>query len=175
MLTFFVYSGFSQTVQPVVEPIMVKEKHSPKKATILSAVLPGAGQIYNKKYWKPPVIYGAMGALVYFAIDNNENHVYYFSELSYRAKNPGFTNNPELELLNETALTEQSDYHKRWRNNLFVFTGLVYILNIVDANVDAHFFSFDVSDDLTLKVEPYTDLNYSQKMVNGFSLKLKFK
>jgi hypothetical protein len=150
--------------------------HSPRKATILSAILPGAGQVYNKKLWKVPFVYGAIGSCLYFAINNNVEYNKYFGEQVYRAKFPGYTLNPDFTLFSDANLSEQADYHRKWRDNFFVFTAIAYGLNVIDANVDANLFNFDVSSDLSLNVSPYTDYSLALNApVGGVSLKLTFK
>ncbi len=174
MLTFFFYTSYAQDNDSVVKPIMTQE-HSPRKATILSAVLPGAGQIYNKKWWKVPIVYGAIGACLYMAINNNVQYVDHFAELVYRTNNNGNSNNPKFTLFSDAQLQEDIEFHQKWRDNFFIFTGVAYILNIVDANIDAHFYNFDVSPDLTLSVKPYNQLSFDNQFVSGVSLTLNFK
>lgn len=174
MLTFFAYHPFFAQKQDSIKPIMEKE-HSPKKATIYSAVLPGAGQVYNKKWWKVPIVYGAIGGCAYMGIVNNTKYVSRFGELVYRTNHTGLTLNPEFADYSDAQLNEELDYHRKWRDNFFVFTGIAYILNIIDANVDAHFYNFDVSEDLTLSVKPYQGLNFNNQYVSGVSLTLNFK
>lgn len=192
MLTLFSFNSLGQSdtlhsngVEIVSEqPIIVAKKdtsakykeHSPKKATILSAILPGAGQVYNRKYWKVPIVYGAIGSCLYLAINNNMEYNKYFGELVYRTNYPGYTLNPELTNFSTANLTEQADYHRKWRDNFFVFTAVTYGLNIIDANVDGHLFNFDVSDDLTLNISPYTDYSLALNApVGGISLRLSLK
>lgn len=175
MLTFFAFNGFSQEKDTVIaKPIMEKE-HSPKKATILSAVLPGAGQVYNKKWWKVPIVYGAIGTLAYMGAQNNTAYVARFSELIYRTNHNGTPGNSEFAEYTDAQLNEEINYHRKWRDNFFVFTGLAYVLNIVDANVDAHFYNFDVSDDLSMSVEPYNTWTPNNSFANGVTLRLKIK
>ena len=175
MLTLFSFNSKGQTDTIIAKkPIMTA--HSPRKATILSAILPGAGQVYNKKYWKVPLVYAAIGGCLYVALDNNKEYKKYFKELAYRSNNPGFTSNSELAIFSDANLSEQADYHRKWRDNFYVFTAVAYGLNIIDANVDANLFNFDVSNDLTLNISPYTDYSLAlQAPVGGLSLKFNFK
>lgn len=175
VLTLFSFMSNAQNDTIIAKkPIM--SEHSPKKATILSAVLPGAGQVYNKKIWKVPLVYAAIGGCLYYAINNNVEYNKYFGELAYRANNSGLTLNPDYSLFTDANLTAQADYHRKWRDNFFVFTAIAYGLNIIDANVDAHLFNFDVSPDLTLNISPYTDYSLAVNApVGGVSLKLTFK
>jgi hypothetical protein len=144
--------------------------HSPRKATIYSAVLPGLGQVYNKKYWKVPVIYLGFGTIAYFINWNNDNYQLFrrgyfdlidddpetqgYLEIEAVRRNNYDLNNPTHFNNLRTALMRQKDYFRRNRDLLFIGMVGFYGLNIIDASVDAHFFDFDISDDLTLKWEP---------------------
>jgi hypothetical protein len=147
------------------------EEHSPKKAALYSAVLPGLGQAYNKKYWKIPLVYGGFAAFGYF-IDWN-NNFYKTSKNAYRDLSDGDEstnsylklkqikyydlNNPtDVENLKRGLLRSQ-DYYRRNRDLLVILTIAFYGLNIIDASVDAHFFNWDISDDLTLNWQPTID------------------
>ena len=144
--------------------------HSPRKATIYSAILPGLGQIYNKKYWKVPVIYIGFGTIAYFINWNNDNYQLfrrgYFDLIdddpdtegyleieSVRRNNYDLSNPTHFNNL-KTALSRQKDYFRRNRDLLIISMVGFYGLNLIDASVDAHLFDFDISDDLTLKWEP---------------------
>ncbi|MCQ2226392.1 MAG: DUF5683 domain-containing protein [Bacteroidales bacterium] len=144
--------------------------HSPHTATMYAAVLPGLGQIYNGKYWKLPILYGGIGALCYAIHFNNKKYVTYKN--AYRDFLIGDPNNKSYEkLIKKTGLTleeietthrswfqgalkSNKDYFRRYRDlSYFGLIGL-YVIQIVDAAVDAHFFKFDVSDDLSLEWQP---------------------
>ena len=128
------------------------KKHSPLKATIYSAILPGLGQIYNKKYWKVPIIYGTIGALGYLANDYNNKYQKYLD--AYIAKtDKDETTNTNINL-DEKTIGYYKDRYRRNRDLFYILMGLAYVLNIVDASVDAHFFDFDVSEDLSLQLDP---------------------
>ena len=130
-------------------------KHSIRKATLLSAVLPGAGQIYNKKYWKLPIIYGAFAGLGYLIHFNNEQFKIYESALIARQDDdPNTVDTEYINKYSDENLRTLSDYYHRNRDLSVVFTVLVYALNIIDAHVDAHLYSFDISDDLSMQVQP---------------------
>ncbi len=129
----------------------IQKDKSPKKAAIYSAVIPGSGQIYTKKYWKVPIIYGGLLTSAYFINDNNNQYNEYRDAalLSYETgeEQLGYTYS-ELIIL--------KDHYKRNREiSYFSFVG-VYILNIIDASVNAHLFHFDVSDDISLNIRPYS-------------------
>ena len=131
----------------------IQKDKSPKKAAIYSAVIPGAGQIYTKKYWKVPIIYGGLVTSAYFINDNNNQYNEYRDAalLSYE------TGEDQLGYTYSELITLK-DYYKRNREiSYFSFVG-VYILNIIDASVNAHLFNFDVSDDISLNIRPYSTL-----------------
>jgi len=136
--------------------VLFKKNKNPKLATILSTVIPGSGQIYNEKYWKFPVIYGGFAGLGYFAdINNNYYKKYreaYEDKIKY-IKDPEGKEDPFPGVAAQAIQRER----ERWRRNrdlLLIGIGLLYLLNILDANVDANLFDYDVSEDLTIKICP---------------------
>jgi hypothetical protein len=132
-----------------------KTSHSPKKAAILSAVLPGAGQIYNKKYWKLPIVYGGMATAIYLAIDYRKEYFRYRE--GYRSlidNDPNTVSEFENQPVTPEGVRDVRDTYKNWMEMSFIAAGLVYVLNIVDASVDAHLMEFDVSDNLSIKAQP---------------------
>ena len=144
--------------------------HSPRKATLLSAVLPGAGQVYNKKYWKLPIIYGGLGTAIYF-IDRNNGDIRFLRDqiIAIQDDDPLTVNETSLGV---SELQTVLDQRKNWRDWSYVATLLVYTLQILDANVDAHLYYFDVSDDLSLSVLPYMDSSVAPSA--GLHLSLHF-
>ena len=108
---------------------------APSKAAFYSAVLPGLGQIYNKKYWKVPLVYGALGTTIYFYISNNNKYHAYRD--AYKRRLEGF-NDDEFTYLDNSRLIAAQKFYQNNRDLSALLTGLFYILNIVDANVDAH-------------------------------------
>lgn len=127
--------------------LSINQWSEPKKASILSTLLPGAGQVFNKKIWKVPIIYGLEGIMIYSAIKQNSNYHYYKSEL-IKVINGGVSNDgysaQQLSLLKNQS--------KKWRDLSIAGSILVYILNILDANVDAHLKTFDISDNLSFQI-----------------------
>lgn len=127
-------------------------EHSPLKATLLAAALPGAGQIYNKKYWKLPILYAGMGTCVGFIVDNTRE--YRVLRDSYIAVADGDPNTvPEYSGSASDLDTEQDRFRRYTEISYMALLG-VYILQIIDANVDAHLYHFDVSPDLSLEFHP---------------------
>lgn len=193
LVTLLLASGFSaisQNIKNDSTKINSKSKeivaHSARKATIYSAVLPGLGQIYNRKYWKVPIVYGGFATLGYFINFNNETYSNYKRAYSDIIDDNPFTNS-HLELKNVPAIffkpeklsqfTEQLRIAKDgWRRNRdFVVIGTVvfYAVNIIDASVDAHFFNFDISDDLSFNWTPAPIMCMNNKAV-GFHCVINF-
>jgi hypothetical protein len=148
-------------------------KHRANSAALYSAVLPGAGQVFNKSYWKVPVLYGGFAALVYFIDFNTKNYKTFKTAYLYRTDTlsstvDAFPNYTVSDLL------VRKDYYRRNRDFCYILTGVVYVLNIVDAYVDAHLKDFDVSDDLSLRTVPYLQVAMDGTPVAGISLCLKF-
>lgn len=144
-----------------------------RKATIMSACLPGLGQIYNRKYWKAPVIYVALGGLGYWGVTNQIKYKYYGDNLT--ALHDDDANTVNETLYTSDQLVTQKRYYRKYRDYAIIAGALVYLINIIDANVDAHLKTFDVSDDLSLQVNPYSNFDYNNKLQAGLTLKLKFK
>ncbi len=152
--------------------------YSPRTAAIRSAILPGWGQIYNKKYWKLPIVYGALGTSAGIFFFNLQT--YKDTRFAYRAKynfrQPGataadtlaFNRIPDyLKPISEGSLRSYRDSYRRDIDYSVLFFVLLWGLNVVDATVDAHLKSFDVSPDLSMRFKP----GYSEMAgTNGFSL-----
>lgn len=124
-------------------------KHNPKIAVICSAVVPGLGQVYNKKIWKVPIIYVGLGTLLYYWDHNNKQYQFY--KESYIKKDTLIFGGT---LVYGSNLIFWRDKFRRYRDLNMIGAVLLYILNVVDASVDANLFDFDVSDDLSMKIEP---------------------
>ncbi|MBO7459465.1 MAG: hypothetical protein J6T53_00970 [Bacteroidales bacterium] len=163
-----------------VQTASIKNSHSPKKATLL-AFIPGAGQAYNHKYWKMPIVYAGFGVTTYFAITNGKDYRLYRDAYDYKM---GIKTDVSQQAIDESAkYTEDNlitlrDYYRSNMELSWIITAAWYILQIIDANVDAHFFYYDVGDDLTLHVEPQFNtinefnLGYGNNI--GLTLKLNF-
>jgi len=120
---------------------------APAKAAFYSAVLPGLGQIYNRQYWKIPIVYGAIGAGIYFyTVNNNEYNRF---RTAYFDRQNGLPD--EFPVYSDDVLIEAQKYYRRQRDTALMLSILAYVLNIVDANVSAHLKQWNVSDDLSLK------------------------
>ncbi len=126
--------------------------HSPRKATILSAVIPGAGQIYNRKYWKLPVLYAGFAGTAYLINYNHSKYRKYTDAYAAGISDP--KNYPYMSKYStDDLLTLSNAYHRDRDLSVILATGL-YIMNIIDAAVDAHLFRFDVSDNLSIRIIP---------------------
>ena len=144
---------------------------NPRKATILSAVLPGAGQVYNGKAWKVPILYAGFITDIYFINFNNKRYQVFRQALfNLDDGEPNIFPN-----LNRQALVRNVDYWRSNRDMTILLLGAIYALNIIDANVDAHLSGFDISDDLALGIEPHFETFSAQNQSLGITLKLKFK
>lgn len=160
----------------------IKNIHSPRKASIRSALFPGLGQIYNKSYWKLPIIYGALGTTAYIFVDNLKTYkeLRFAYGARFRAALPmpdsadykrlkPLYQNPNVQL---EQIKYQRDEFRRYLDYTVLVFAVFWALNIVDATVDAHLKSFDVSPDLGLRFKAgYSDM----ARTNGISLVLSLK
>ncbi len=164
----------------IEETVIVKEAYNPlapAKAAFYSAVLPGLGQAYNKKYWKIPIIYAGMGVGVYFYIQNDKDYDRFRD--AYKSRLAGNTDDEfwgegENPIVSTDRLIDAQKTAQKNKDLSIVVTGVFYLLNIIDANVDAHLRQFNVSDDLSL--EPNFNINPINSQANyGLSLKYNIK
>jgi hypothetical protein len=148
----------------------------PAKAAFYSAVLPGLGQAYNKKYWKIPIVYAAIGTGLYFYLDNNKLYKQYRN--AYNRRLAGFTDDEfygpgDTPFLSDEALIRAQRTLKRNKELSMLVTVGLYVLNIIEANVDAHLLQYNLDENLALK--PFIDFNnpnYTTQI--GLSLNIKF-
>lgn len=138
----------------------LQKKHSPKIAIALSAVLPGAGQVYNKKAWKIPIIYACLGGgatlcwYFHHGMKDCEN------EYLHRVNGETDLLDPELAGHGNEALISMKKSYMRYMEISIAATAVFYVLNIIDAAVDAHLYYFDISDDLTFHIRPYAQPSF---------------
>jgi hypothetical protein len=144
-----------------------KYAHSPKKAAIFSAALPGLGQAFNKKWWKIPIVYAAIGTSTGFIV-YNQHEYRKFKDAYINRLNGTETSSDFDNYSNDRLFKIQNDFHN-WRDISILVTTGFYVLNILDAVVDAHFFRYDMGDDLSLEVSPR--LNFVSP---GFNICLRF-
>lgn len=131
-----------------------KTRHSPTRAAIYSAVLPGAGQVYNRKYWKVPIVLGGLG-LSYYFIDQNRTEYERYKDAYLAVIDGDSTTVDEFNgQYSAASLLDVSDTYRRWMDLSYIAFGLVYVLNVMDAAVDAHFVRFDLGKDMSLDLRP---------------------
>jgi len=149
---------------------------SPSKAAFFSAVFPGGGQIYNKKYWKVPLALAAVGIPAYFYLDNNSEYKRY--RTAYKQRKIGerdeFTLDDGTELISLTGL-ERAQKTLRGNRDLSLLVVLLgYVLQVVEASVNAHLLQFDASDNISINPSILTNpINFEAPSV-GFSFKYTF-
>lgn len=172
LITSPVFSQDSLTVGDTVKP------HSIRKAILYSAVVPGAGQVYNhlampkgkkKAFWKVPLIYAGLGTTGYFLISNQLEQKRLKEEYTYRQDNLTWKYIDYAPYDDAGILTLYNQY-LNWRDLSILAVGAVYILQLVDAGVEAHFVDFDVSEDLSISVDPVI----VAARTPGVSLRLNF-
>lgn len=148
---------------------------APAKAGFYSAVLPGLGQIYNKRYWKLPLVYGALGTGIYFYRRNSQQYSRY--RKAFRLRKYGlqdeFTSDTGEELLSTNVLESAQEYYRRNRDLSLLITIGLYILQVVEASVDAHLIHHNVNDNLSFKPSIYND-PITQKNILTASLSINF-
>jgi Family of unknown function (DUF5683) len=144
----------------------------PAKASFYSAILPGLGQVYNKKYWKVPLVYGAIGTSLYFYLDSQKKYTTYRTE--YKNRLEGIKNEDEfLARQSESTLINAQKFYQRNRDFSALFMAAFYVLNIVDANIDAHLSQFNVNEKLSFNTnisnsENSTETNFGVICVYSF-------
>ena len=152
------YSCFvfgQQIVVDEIQKVEIEDPLRPAKAAFYSAVLPGLGQVYNKRYWKVPLVYGAIGASIYTYNQNHKNYLRYRN--AYKRRIAGYNDDEFQNLISSTdRLIDGQEFYKRNRDRSMIFILGFYFLNILDANIDAHLKQYNVNSDLTVK--PYFDV-----------------
>jgi len=135
--------------------LIQSEEHSPGKAALFSAVVPGWGQAYNRKYWKIPIVYAGLAAVGYFVVDNQKGYSICRDDYIrlHQDTSAAVLQNP-YGLTTKSALLQQMSAFRDDRDLFVLITAAVWGLNVLDANVDGHFFNYDVSDDLSLNISP---------------------
>ena len=145
--------------------------HSTSKACIFSAIIPGLGQAYNKKYWKIPVLYAGFTGLGYLAVLNHASYAKYKNALMIRNDGNANTIDEYENVYSDDNLSLLVDIYRRDRDLCYIGIFAVYLLNIVDATVDAHLYNFDVSDNLSMKWNPQLYIEpFSKPAIAGISI-----
>ncbi|MCR6638973.1 MAG: DUF5683 domain-containing protein [Sporocytophaga sp.] len=184
VLTFFNTMGATAQddtlSQAPVKKSKPKHNYRPGRAALLSTVLPGAGQFYNRRYWKPPILYAGAAALIYWinfnSTEYNRFNKAYASRISFRADTTQDARQPgDFENFSDNQLKVYRDSYRRDIEFSIIITTAVYALNIVDAYVDAHLRQFDINEDISLSVQPLLySYNYSQ-FAGGIKLNFTIK
>ena len=178
--TLFAQTSDSLTVKKeervivINDSILPKEEYNPlapAKAAFYSAVVPGLGQAYNKKYWKIPIIYAGMAAGVYFY--NQQDDEYDRFRDAYKRRLAGYDDDEFQGISDDRLINAQKSAQKNKSISIIV-TVAFYLLNVVDANVDAHLRQYEVSEDLSL--QPNFDYNqFNAQPQYGMSLTYRLK
>lgn len=177
--------------EPLPDPVIATDSISkvrerinplaPAKAAFLSAILPGLGQAYNKKYWKIPIVYGAIGTGVYFYINNNKEYNRYRD--AYKNRLAGFEtdefyfdgngNKLTTPRISTSRLEDAQKFYRRNKEISLLVTFGLYALNIIDANVDAHLMQYNVDENLSLAPHyKFNEMNATSNL--GLTLNFKF-
>jgi hypothetical protein len=144
-------------------------RFNPRRAGLYSAVFPGLGQAYNKKYWKIPIIYGGIIGLSYGIDFYQKEHKKFRNELFEILKTDAIESESGL---SEDQLRTFVDKTRRERDYFMILTGILYLLNIVDAHIDAHLKEFDLNDKLKLTFDPM--IQQQNQLQAGLSIGLNF-
>jgi len=143
----------------------------PSKAAFYSAILPGLGQAYNKKYWKIPLVWGAIGTGVYFYVRNDKQFDRYRD--AYKRRLAGFKDDEFYDVVTTDGLIRAQEQFRRNKELSLLVTIGLYALNIIDANVDAHLLQFNVDENLSLS--PHYQYNQMENTSDlGLTLNFKF-
>lgn len=165
----------ADTVSNIVDDTV--KVHSPKKAIIYSAVLPGAGQVYNhiampkgqkKAFWKVPLIYAGLGTMGYFLVSNQITQKSLKEE--WKQREAGFVVDPKWSQYDQEGVLTLYNQYLNWRDLSILGLTAVYLLQVVDAGIEAHFVHFDISEDLSMSIQP----RYFGQQTIGLKLNLNF-
>ena len=151
-------------------------RYDPRKALLYAAVIPGLGQIYNKKYWKLPLVWGGMIVLGYAINFYQDGYTTYKAKLYFNLEN-GYEEDNDIYPGDDYTTANYRrivDQYKRERDFMIILMGGVYLLQIIDAHVDAHLKEFDLNPKLQLSVRPTVEQNDLIGRQSGISLILKF-
>ncbi len=187
LLATSIFAQTADTLNVKEEKVLVvKDSLSPKepydplapaRAAFYSAVIPGLGQAYNKKYWKIPIVYAGMGAGIYFYLKNDKDYDRFRD--AYKRRLAGFTDDEfygsgTSPLISDDRLIDAQKGAQKNKDLSIIVTVAFYLLNIIDANVDSHLRQYNVSDDLSL--QPNFDYNPIYEQPNyGLSLTYRLK
>ncbi|HRE68524.1 MAG TPA: DUF5683 domain-containing protein [Cyclobacteriaceae bacterium] len=160
------------TSQRVEQIESYASRFDPRKALLLSAIMPGAGQLYNKKYWKMPLVYGGFAVTTVVVVFWDNSNRKYRNELFGVLNDGGTGLSPSG--LNADQLRRAIDISRRQRDFFILMSGVWYILQMVDAHVDAHLKEFQLNPKLQVKWEPHLENNVMLGRQAGFTLSVRF-
>lgn len=173
----------------IIQDTLVKKRRvinplAPSKAAFYSAVLPGLGQVYNKRYWKVPIVYAVLGTGIYSYTWNDGWYDRF--RIAFKRRQAGFIDDEFYDKDNNNGpdappdfdmdvLENQQERFQRDRDLSLLVTIIMYALNIVDANVDAHLKQFNIDDDLSMDFQPFLDIDPVTRGPNyGMAFVIKF-
>ena len=175
----------STLVRSDAEPLPPKQKglSKPGKAALMSAIVPGLGQAYNHSYWKIPIIYATGGVLGYFLKTNNDQYLSFKNAISLRVDgDPSNDQDEYTERIGTRSLEDQvailkrnRDSYRRWRDYTVLYSIVAYGLNVTEAYVHAHLKGFDISEELTMKVQPDVIQTNTYSFTPAFSLSINLR
>ncbi len=150
--------------------------HTPTKAMWMSAALPGLGQYYNRKYWKIPIVYSGFATLAYFSIINKQEYVKYRDAYAIKQElGEELSDDPIINNYSSAQLLSLREYYQSNLELNYILFGAFYLLQIIDATVDAHFYDYDISDNLSIGIDPIIYQNNNQiYAAPGFQLRWTF-
>lgn len=154
-----------QIIQEPIDPL------TPSKAAFYSAILPGLGQAYNKKYWKIPIAVGGVATGIYFYKRNDKQYERYRD--AYKRRLAGYTDDEFFGRVTDDGLRRAQKTLKQNKELSLLITAGIYVLNIIDANVDAHLLQYNVDENLALM--PHFKYNERENVTDlGLTLNFKF-
>lgn len=170
-LNLYCQVGLDSTYISTRKQKLIDDPLTPSKAAFYSSVIPGLGQIYTKRYWMIPIIYGGLATSTYYYNFNRKEADKY--RTAYKRRLAGYFDDEYIDIIPENEkLLEGMKFHRRYKDFSFMFLVGTYVLNIIDANVGAHLLQFNVSEDLS--VSPFINFNeYDISQNAGLLLKIK--
>jgi len=162
------------TDQQVISIDTYAKRFNPRKALFYSAILPGAGQAYNQKYWKVPLVYGGFAFGIYMVKNYQEDYLYAKDQLFEILNDPIGTGGISSGGYKEQQLRNAVNQNERYRNFWIILNGFWYILQIIDAHVDAHLKEFELNPQLKVRIEPMIENNAMTGKTTGMALTLRF-
>ncbi len=177
-----IYSGDEKTliykdeIRDTVDVVdTVQNYKNPGRAALYSALLPGLGQAYNGNFWKIPIVYTAVGTMIFWADYNNKNYHRFKTAYVYKTDTLASTIDEFGDNVSADNLLYYTKKHRRNRDLSIIVAVVFYAFNIVDAAVDSYMSDYDVGDDITMSIEPSLFQTINNKNAYGLSLNFRFK